>query len=52
MQIYFISLQWRIQTRRLGGQSNKGTPKSLHLFKILQLLGDDRWVSHKSGYLF
>jgi len=25
--------QWRIQTSRLGEQSNKGAPKNLHLLK-------------------
>jgi len=31
---YHHSQQWRIQTRRLGrGQSNKGAPESLHLYK-------------------
>jgi len=33
-----------------GEQSNKGAPKSLHLFEIPQLLCDNRWVSHKSSY--
>jgi len=33
-----------------GRQSNKGVPESLHLFKKTQLLCDNRWVSHKSGY--
>jgi len=35
-----------------GVQSNKGVPKSFHLFKIPQLLCDSRRVLHKSGYLF
>jgi len=28
-----LRIQWQNQTRRFGGQSNKGAPKNLHLFK-------------------
>jgi len=32
-----ISSQWRIQTRRLGGKSNWGEPKCLHLHNTKRL---------------
>ena len=45
IQCIFTWGQWRIQTRRLGG-----APKRLHLLNT-PILCDNRWVSHKRGYL-
>jgi len=44
--------QWGIQTKRLGGGSQIRGAKKSSLVQIYQLLCDNRWVSHKSSYLF
>ena len=46
------SNQWRIQTKCLGGQSNKGALTFFHLFKITVLLCDNRCVCHKKEITF
>ena len=43
--------QWRIQTRRVGGQSIRGAPENFSLAQIPKVVYDNRRLSHKSGYL-
>jgi len=44
-------IQWQIQTRRLGGQSNWGAPKRFSLAYIAKVVCDNRCVSHIRGYI-
>jgi len=49
-----IIIQWRIQTKRLGNSQIGERQKvfTLSLVQIPQVLCDNRWASHKSGYIW